>query len=78
MVRALALQARGHWFESISPDHIMIRKRCMNMKKSYNELEIYAERKYIIHEHCGHRIRAFYWRLKYKYYQKKSEQEFNK
>jgi len=50
----------------------------MNMKKSYNELEIYAERKYIIHEHCGHRIRAFYWRLKYKYYQKKSEQEFNK
>ena len=49
----------------------------MNMKKSYIELEIYAYRKYAIHDYYGHRIRKLYWFLKYKYYEKRHEQQFN-
>ena len=48
------------------------------MKKSYCELEIYAERNYIAYEYTGHRFKALYWRLKYKHYKKKREKEFNK
>lgn len=47
------------------------------MKKSYTELEIYAYRKYAIYDYYGNRIRKLYWFLKYKYYEKKHEQQFN-
>ena len=50
----------------------------MCMKKSYNELEIYAERRYIAYEYTGHRIKAYYWLLKYRYYRRKNEKQFSK
>jgi hypothetical protein len=40
------------------------------MKKPYYELEIYAERKYILNKYSKHYIKALYWFLKYKYYSK--------
>ena len=47
------------------------------MKKSYCELEIYAERRYIAYSYSKHYIKALYWLLKYKYYKKRHEQQFN-
>ena len=47
------------------------------MKKSYCELEIYAERRYIVYSYSKHYIKALYWLLKYKYYKKRHEQQFN-
>ena len=50
----------------------------MYMKKSYCELEIYAERRYIVYSYSKHYIKALYWLLKYKYYKKRHEQQFNR
>lgn len=47
------------------------------MKKSYCELEFYAERKYIVYSYSKHYIKALYWLLKYKYYKKRHKQQFN-
>lgn len=49
----------------------------MYMKKSYCELEFYAERKYIVYSYSKHYIKTLYWLLKYKYYKKRHEQQFN-
>ena len=78
LVRALALQARGREFEPLVPHHlILLKKEDMYMKKSYCELEIYAERRYIAYSYSKHYIKALYWLLKYKYYKKRHEQQFN-
>ena len=48
------------------------------MGKSYSELEIYAYRRYVTNEYYQHKIKKLYWLLKYKYYKKRHEQQFNK
>ena len=47
------------------------------MEKSYNELEIYSYRKYVLNDYYGHKIKKLYWFLKYKYYKYKNEKLFN-
>lgn len=48
------------------------------MKKTLTELEIYAEREYIINKYYKKYIRAFYYFyfLKWKYYTKKNIKNF--
>ena len=43
---------------------------------TYTEKEIYSYRKYCIYWYNGKKLRAFYWKLKNKYYTKKHMQEF--
>ena len=46
------------------------------MKKTLTELEIYAEREYIINKYYKKYIIAFYYFLKWKYYTKKNIKNF--
>lgn len=46
------------------------------MKKTLTELEIYAEREYIINKYYKRYIIAFYYFLKWKYYIKKNMKNF--
>ena len=48
----------------------------MKRKKTLTELEIYAERKYIMYQYNKKYIRAFYNWLKWKYYEKKHMKNF--
>jgi hypothetical protein len=64
-------------FSSSSFFENLLKKEDMYMKKSYCELEIYAERRYIAYSYSKHYIKALYWLLKYKYYKKRHEQQFN-
>ena len=78
LVRAPVLQTGGPRFKSLYPHHlILLKKEDMYMKKPYCELEFYAERRYIAYSYSKHYIKALYWLLKYKYYKKRHEQQFN-
>ena len=46
------------------------------MKKTLTELDIYAEREYIINKYYKKYIRTFYYFLKWKYYTKKNMKNF--
>ena len=48
------------------------------MKRSYNELELYAYRRYVVYNYYRHKIRGLYWYYKYQYYKKKAMASFLK
>lgn len=73
--RAPRLQRGGQGFKSPTLHHLII-SEVVYMKKTFTELEIYAEREYIINKYYKKYIRAFYYFLKWKYYTKKNMKNF--
>lgn len=73
--RAPRLQRGGQGFDPPTLHHLIISEvRCM--KKTLTELEIYAERRYIINRYYKKYVRAFYYFLKWKYYARKNMKNF--
>ena len=73
--RTPRLHRGGQGFESPTLHHLII-SEVICMKKTLTELEIYAEREYIINKYYKKYIIAFYYFLKWKYYTKKNMKNF--